>query len=213
MGLNFKSLFFEEEPNIKKEENNNIPKPENTTTQDIDTSATPVDTSATKKVLRDSLEESDTPEFNYIKYKRSLSAMKDVILDEKTRYVSSYITAKTLGLSKAKLIKTAEDSLKKLDSESLKFNDTLKIRFQETVGTGQAKAKNLTDLITKKTQDLQKLTEEITNIQKQKTEVDIQASKDQNKLDSLKRNFELAYQEISNEVKSDITKIKTYLEE
>jgi hypothetical protein len=210
-----KNLFIQEEDDAttqKASPAQQAPVSTPVTISGVETSSVPVDTTKTKALLRDALEQEGGKDFDYTKFKKSLEAMKAIIPDEKTRFVSSYLTAKTLGLSKEKLLKTAENSLKTLDGEAAKFNEMVASKLKETVGAGLDKVKLVTDSITQKTLDLQKLTEEITELQKKKTEMEMQISKDQNKMDSLKRDFDLSYQEISNEVKSDITKITTYLE-
>lgn len=216
MKTNFlKNLFIQDEPEQAtstqpQTQVTSVPTPP--TVQSVETNSTPVDTSKTKALLRDALEQESSKEFDYLKYKKSLDAMKDLIPDEKTRFISSYITAKTLGLSKEKLINTAEKSLKTLEKELNKFEEMVASSLKETVGSGQDRIKAVGDLITQKAVDLQRISEEITNLQKQKTDMEFQISKDQNKIDSLKREFTLSYNEITNDIKSDIGKIAAYLE-
>lgn len=204
MGTNFlKNLFIQEEPEQTVAQ---------TTIQSVETVSSPVDTTKTKALLVEALEQESGKEFDYVKYKKSLDAMKAIIPDEKTRFVSSYLTAKTLGLSKEKLLNTAEKSIRTLEKELAKFDEMVATSLKDTVGSGQDKVKAISDLITQRTLDLQKLTEEITNLQKQKTDMEIQISKDQSKIDSLKREFSLSYNEITNDIESDIGKISAYLE-
>lgn len=165
----------------------------------------------TKEFLKEALADGDK-DFGYTKFKQSLDAMKGIIPDEKIRYVSSFITSKTLGVTKEKLVSTAEASIKVLDRELKRFEEATEEQTQATVVSGEKNVEKLAGLIQAKTSELQKLTEEITSLQKQKSEAEAQVITDKNKIEMLKQDFNLSYTEMVNEVKSDITKISNYLE-
>ena len=204
----FKGLFIQEEPQVVPA----VTKVEVPTIKATDVTVMPIDTSKTKALLRDALEQESSTGFDYIKFKKSLDSMKQFIPDERIRYISSFMAAKTLGLSKDNLLNTADKSLKTLEKEALKFNDMITTKIQETIGSNQGSLKNIEDTITQRTKEHQRLTEEIASLHNRKKEIEFQMNKDQEKIESLKREFNLSYQELVSDVKMDIDKITTYLE-
>jgi len=213
MSKNFlKNLFVQEDE--AAEINKTVEKIETAPTLPTDTgrvSAKTADSAKTKELLKNALEKEEGSEFGYVKYKRSIDSLKSIIPDEKTRYLSSFIPAQTLGFTKEKLVKTAQSAIKILERESQDFNAAMTTRLDETVGSGKKNLEGTIKSIEQKTVELQKLTEEISSLQKLKTEIETQISNDQFKVDSIKRDFEVSYQEITTEIQSDITKITSYI--
>jgi len=213
-GLGFlKNLFVEEmDTPTSTAQKATTPPANSITPQAISTTQVSGGSLKTKGFLKEALEEEGAKEFGYIKFKQSLDALKTIISDEKTRYVTAFITAKTLGFTKDKLTSTAETAIKTLNKELKRFEEATEVQNQETVVAGEQKVSSLDKSIQEKTEELKKLTEDITNLQKQKSDAENQVKNDRNKIDSLKNDFSSSYAEMVNEVKNDISKISNYLE-
>ncbi len=169
--------------------------------------------SKTKKVLLEVLEEEGNKKnIGYTQYKRSLFDLKDIISDEKTRFISAFIASRSIGLTKDTLILTGEESKKILEKEKIRFESTVNQDFQQNVDDLKNKISGLQGNITQKTAELQKLTEEIAEFQKQQKELENTLSLEQTKIEKLKEDFICSYSEIDSEIDSDLSKIKLYLQ-
>jgi hypothetical protein len=166
----------------------------------------------TKELLRNALTEEGNKGYGYMKFRESLDKMKVVIPDEKTRFLSAFIPATTFGFTKAKLLETANTALQVLDREHKRFNDATSDHVSETIVTGQKEVDDMSLTIKTKSEELQKLTCEIAELQKQKAEKEVALQSAKDKIAALEKDFDLSHTEIANEIRVDIQKITTYLE-
>ena len=60
--------------------------------------------------LTSALAKNNLPGFDYLEFKQSLAALADLGMDEPTAIKSAFATASTVGLTKDKLVKTANQS-------------------------------------------------------------------------------------------------------
>lgn len=204
-----KSLFISEpEP----ETPNTVPTLNTTPSPDNTPKDVPrVTYSKTRKILLGVLEEEGSKKLGYTQFKKSLSALVPIIPDEKTRIMSAFIASQSLGLTKENLIVTMEEAKKILEKEKVRFDSTVDQEFQKNIDGGNAKTAKLQEEISQKTLALQKLTEELSELQKQKKESEDYVLSEQNKIEELKKDFSSSYEEISGEIDSDISKIKLFL--
>ena len=107
--------------------------------------------------LLKALKENFLKDFDYLKFRQSVSQLKEMDLDEKTSFKSAFATASTMGLTKSKLNKTAQHYLNVLDKEKRSFAEALnnqvaskvdakKIKtdeYQKAIKTAEEKIKQL----------------------------------------------------------------------
>jgi len=161
--------------------------------------------------LTKALEKSNLPGFDYIEFKQSLSALQDMDMEEQTAFKSAYATAATVGLTKEKLLKTAEHYKKILANEKVQFDAALQKQIQTRVGNKQAELEKLQKQIEEYQQKIKQLEEKIAKNQSTIDKQDDLIRDAKEKIESTKDGFEQTLQRIMNEIDRDIENINTYL--
>ncbi|MBK8515670.1 MAG: hypothetical protein IPL55_05080 [Saprospiraceae bacterium] len=215
-----KSLFILDEGESTTETGNsadnnaqNVYKPENQKTE-IGTSSSSVDGKPDQKfvdLLLKAIESNNIEGFDYLEYKNSLKSISNVIPDESMRFKSAFEMARTMGLTKQKLIDSANHYVDILNNENNKFKDALDNQKAKQI---QGKADQLSSVekaISEKQQLIEKLNNEIATAKSQldtfKTEIDDAVVK----LDLTNQQFVASYNLVRSQIIEDIDKMKTNL--
>ena len=168
--------------------------------------------------LTRALANENLPGFDYIEFKQALARLRDMGMDESTAFKSAYATASTMGLTKEKLLNTAQHYKKVLDNENEHFEESLKRQMEQRVKAKMEEVEKMKKQVAAFQSKIDELESKIkgleTNIQKGEKTIasageDIQAAKE--KLLSTKDAFQHALQSISNEIQKDIESMDTYL--
>ncbi len=161
--------------------------------------------------LTNALEKNNLPGFDYIEYKQSLGALMAMNMNEASAFKAAYATAATVGLTKEKLLKTAEHYKGVLQSEKQKFDAALEKNMQDRVKSKQNEVVKLQKTIDEyrlKIAEMQKKIEEYQAIVANADE-DIRASVE--KIESAKNSFEFTLRSLMNQIDKDIERINEYL--
>ena len=161
--------------------------------------------------LAKALEKSNLPGFDYIEYKQSLGALQKMNIDEATAFKSAYATAATVGLTKEKLLKTAEHYKQVLSSERQKFDDAAEKQIHQKVKSKQAEVEKLKKLIVDYDAKIKELQEKMKSAQATIDQASAQISGEKEKIESRKAEFEHTWQSILNEINKDIENVNKYL--
>lgn len=160
--------------------------------------------------LTKALAKNNLPGFDYIEFKQSLGALKEM-MDEPTAFKSAFATAATVGLTKEKLLKTAGHYKTVLASEKQQFDAALKKQMEQRVDSKLTEVEKLKKQIEEYKLKIQQLQEKIDKSQATIDNADehIQAAKQ--KIEGTRDDFEYALQSIVNEINKDIESIDKYL--
>lgn len=161
--------------------------------------------------LTQALEKSNLPGFDFIEFKQSLSALSKMGMDETTSFKSAFATASTMGLTKAKLLETANHYKKVIVNEKSQFANALKNRMQQKVEGKKQEVVKLKDQITKHEEKINQLKEQITKYQATIDNADAQINEEITKIEATKSGFEHTHQSILNQIEKDIQNIDQYL--
>lgn len=161
--------------------------------------------------LVNALEKSNIDGFDYIEYKQSLGALAALDIDEATAFKSAYATATTMGLTKEKLLKTAQYYLKILEQERGKFEEAAEKQIQRQVATKQQQGKVLLHSIEEKKQKIEQLKAEILQSQEKVVRLQDEIEAAREKITTTKTNFESTYELIQQAILSDVDKVKVYI--
>jgi DNA repair exonuclease SbcCD ATPase subunit len=161
--------------------------------------------------LTKALEKNNLPGFDYIEYKQALGALLAMDMDEGTAFKSAFATASTMGLTKEKLLKTADHYKKILANEKEQFDAALQKQLKQRVQSKEEEVIKLKKQVEEYKAKIQKLEEQIAKSQNTIDHADehIQAAKE--KIVQTRDNFEYALQSIVNEINKDIDNIGTFL--
>lgn len=166
------------------------------------------DAKFTDLLLR-SIESNNMEGFDYLEYKNSLKSIESVIPDEIMRYKSAFEMAKTMGLSKEKLIQSASHYLNILISEDKKFKDALANQKTKQI---QGRADQLAAIeksVVDKQQMIEKLNKEIDASKGQLEAVRKEINDAVVKIDVTNQQFVASYNLVYEQIFNDIEKIKT----
>lgn len=207
-------LFFEEEPETPSqaitEQVAAVPMPQLGATYISGNSRPQVDPKI-KESLKAALEENALGSYDYLKFKKSADALRSVVPDEASRFKASFVAAQTLSVSKEKLVETANHYLTVLGEEQRKFNEAIEGANKGKIVSGMQRLAQIESIVTEKAAAIQKLTAEITELQKEKAETEAKVNEDKLKIDTTTAGFNAAYELFVQEIKSDINKMQTYL--
>ncbi|MCB0572183.1 MAG: hypothetical protein KDC66_20595 [Phaeodactylibacter sp.] len=157
------------------------------------------------------LERNNQPGFDYIEFKQSLGRLLALNMDEATAFRSAYATASTVGLTKDKLLQTAELYKKVLFSEKQQFDAALQKQMEQRVESKVSEVEKMKKQIEEYKLKIQQLQEKIAKAQDTIDHADehIQAAKE--KIESTKDAFESTLRAILNDIDKDIENIKSLL--
>lgn len=161
--------------------------------------------------LTNALEKNNLPGFDYIEFKQSLGALEDLNMDESTAIRSAFATASTVGLTKDKLLKTAEHYKQVLSNEKRQFDAALEKQIQQRVKSKEEEIERLKKQVEEYKKKIVELEEKIARSQAtiDHADEDINAAKE--KILGTKENFEFTWQSVINEIDRDVENINKYL--
>lgn len=162
-------------------------------------------------VLLKAIDANNLEGFDYLEYKQSLQSLAKMDMDEATRYQSAFAMAKTMGATPKRLVDSAAHYLKVLDKENTKFKDALKNQRAKQVGGREQKVRDLEKSIVDKQKQIEKLTKEIAAAQQSLGEVKQTINQAAAKVELTNSQFQLAYQSVVGQIKSDMDKMKKFL--
>ncbi|MEL6868102.1 MAG: hypothetical protein AAFP19_27010 [Bacteroidota bacterium] len=99
--------------------------------------------------LTKALEKNNLPGFDYIEFKQSLGALSEMAMDESTAFKSAFATASTMGLTKAKLLETAQHYLKIIMREKTQFEAAMQKQMAHRVESKLQEVEKLKEQIVK----------------------------------------------------------------
>ena len=162
-------------------------------------------------ILLEAVEKNNMDGFDYLEYKQSLQSLSSMNMDEATKYKSAFAMASTMGINKAKLIKSVEHYLAVLKAEEVKFNQALTSQINQKVGQRKSDLKSLNDTISHKEKQIKQLTQEIAKHKSDLKGINDEISNAESKVDGTKSSFYGSYQVVSSQMEEDLKKINQYL--
>jgi hypothetical protein len=169
-----------------------------------------VDPKFTDLLLR-AIESNNMDGFDYLEYKNSLKSIESVIPDEPMRYKSAFEMAKTMGLSKEKLVQSANHYLTVLTSEDKKFKDALENQKAKQIQGRTDQLATIEKAIVDKQKMIDNLTKEIEASKEQLKSVRNEINDAVVKIDVTNQQFMTSYNLVYGTIYADIEKINKNL--
>lgn len=169
-----------------------------------------LDEKSTMALLR-ALVGSHNSGFDYLKFRQAVRSLATMNLDEGTSFKSAFSTGTTMGLTKKKLMASAQRYLGVLQTESESFTDALKSQIDKNVNSRESMIAQLTERIAENKSKISKLEQEIQLYQQKIDNVDSDIETAQSKIDGTKEKFRNSYLTITDIIKKDIELIDLYL--
>ncbi|MEZ4911364.1 MAG: hypothetical protein R2774_10925 [Saprospiraceae bacterium] len=162
-------------------------------------------------LLLKAIENSNLDGFDYLEFKNSLKSVEKVIPDETMRYTSAFEMAKTMGITKEKLIKTAEHYAGVLKTEADKFSEAVANQRKIQISGRQDQLNQIAESMKQKQEMIAKLTKELDDSKKQLTDIQNQIESANVKISTTEKQFSLSYALIDGQILEDIQKIKNMI--
>lgn len=209
-----KSLFIVTDETSKTETTDNTTNQQTTndsTSQQVVTNTTggQADNSIIETLFK-AMSENNVQGFDYFEYKQSLKTLLGM-LDEPTAFKSAYATAATMGLTKQKLIDSANFYIKVLDKEKEKFTQAVDAQVAANIKGKESEIEQAKNQINEKSEMIRKLTDEISALQQKMNEIQSHIIQATQKIQATSANFEASYQKIASDIKADVEKINQHI--
>ena len=163
-------------------------------------------------VLLKAIESANKEGFDYLEYKTSLQSLLKMEMDEATRFKSAYVMARTLGLTKEKLVQSAQFYIDILKNEEKKFKDALINQRDKQVKGRELDLKNIEKTVADKQAAIEKLKSEIESANNELIKVRQEINEAVQKIDSTNEQFMVALHSVMDQITEDKNKIQSYLE-
>ena len=161
--------------------------------------------------LMKALEKKNLDGFDYLEWKQSVGKLTEIGMDEDTAIHSAFITGSSVGLTKEKLIKTANYYAEVLQDEKAQFMRSLEKHLVDNV---EGKAKQTGELkkkIANWETKIEQLREQIRAATEQIASADTQISAARSKAEENQQGFDQALEVITNTINEDIANIRRVL--
>ena len=161
--------------------------------------------------LLKAIEESNLPGFDYLEFKQSLKALQKMDMDETIAIKSAFTTGNTVGLTKAKLISSAEHYRQVLMKEKNQFDAALQKQMAQRVDGKKSEKEALTKKMETYRNKIKELQNEIVKIQEKFDKADSEIDAAQAKIIETKEKFESTYQSFVSEIERDLQRLNDVL--
>jgi hypothetical protein len=207
-----KSLFIIEEED-KQQKTVTVPPKEKVKSNVIQNKLPPTvdESSPFVDVLLGAIDRHNLEGFDYLEFKRSLQSLSDLSQDEATRFKSAFAVMQTMGISKEKLLQTAQHYLGVLKQEEQKFEQALIQQKERQVTSKVKQAEAIEQTIYQKVQQIKQLTAEVEANQAQIAQLKIELDEANQKIVHTKNEFTAAHYALVTQIEADMQKIKQYL--
>ncbi|MDX2134650.1 MAG: hypothetical protein SFV52_07685 [Saprospiraceae bacterium] len=157
------------------------------------------------------IERNNLPGFDYFEFKRAVVNLLQMQLDEATAFKSAFTTAATVGLTKEKLVETANYYRDLLSKEKAQFEEALAGQNQSRILSRQAEIQRLQDQVERHKAEISRLQDEIGGYLNDIESAQSSIKNDSEKLEKAQSQFEKAHQAVLLHIEGDIERIHKHL--
>lgn len=162
-------------------------------------------------VLFSAIEKNNQEGFDYLEFRNSLQSLKDMNMDEATRFKSAMAMAKSMGASMAAIVSSAQQYLQVLKSEQGKFDEAMKNQRTQQIGNKEQQMEDLSNLVKTKEEEIKKMQQEIEQTKQKYVELSQQIKDATRHIESTKNDFVASYESLVGQIQGDLNKIQEYM--
>jgi hypothetical protein len=164
-----------------------------------------------KKQLAAALEAANQPGYDYFEFAKSVDALASTLPGEALRFQSTFAVATSMGLSAEKLLSSAQFYLEVLKKKEDEFEGAVGKHSKDSIDTKEKSMLDMDSQMKTKSDQIQKLTEEINALQQQKTTTINEVTAAKAEIEKVRNNFSATMKIFTSRISGDIEKIKSYL--
>ncbi len=146
-------------------------------------------------------------EFDYLKFKVSVTKMLEMGMDRETAVKSAFATASVMGVTKNKLVTSAKKYKGSLDKEREQLAVALKNKIAKNVDGKKVEAERLKKEIVSHKEKIAKLLKEIELFEAKIGQVDDLVAAAKEKIESTRNDFKSTFDAIYSQIEEDIINI------
>jgi hypothetical protein len=161
--------------------------------------------------LAKALEEANLDGFDYFEFARTIDALKATIPSEPTLYQSAFASATVMGASKITIVQSAQHYLQVLEKKASEFGEAVTDQYKTGVEGKIKQSTEIDELIKGKALMIQKITDEINTLSKQKETLLSEVEESKTKIEAVKQNYEVTWNTFNSRIRADIDNINKYL--
>lgn len=147
--------------------------------------------------------EANIPGPDYFEFSKMVAALK-AVPDEFSRFCAAYAGLQVQGLTKEKLLSTAEEYLRVLNTDADRFHSTVEAALQEKVHGKKAEAEE-------KSERIRSLSKEISDLQNQIAALQAEIRESEQKITGRSGDYTAESAARKQQIAADIEKIKQYI--
>jgi hypothetical protein len=156
-------------------------------------------------------DQANLPGPDYYEFWKMAETLEAHIKDEKARLSATYASLAIQGLTKDKLIDSANKYKELINQDKIQFEKVASEKGEKEIGHKKKELQLLEDSIVKHSEMIQKLTKEITDAQVAMGKLKTTIAEEEGKLISNKQGYNMACEAMMKKITDDITKIQTTL--
>lgn len=164
-----------------------------------------------EKYFDNLFEKANFPGPDYYEFYKTMETLEAHIPDEKARVVATFASLSIQGLTKETLLDTAAKYKEIIEQDYINFEKALNLKSKSELGDRQTKIKTLEQKIASNSEQIQKLTKEISESQVLIGQIKNEVLEQENKLSRNKDGYQVACQAVLNKIVTDIQKIQSTL--
>lgn len=157
------------------------------------------------------LERDNLPGFDYLEFKQALGRLQSLDMDESTVFKSAFATASTIGVTKDKLLKTANHYKQVLAKEKKSFDKAMSNQVKAKVDGKRREVESLKKKLAQYEAKIAELNELKDQATKTIDEADATIETAQEGINEVKNRFESTLKALLNQIDKDIKDIDAYL--
>ncbi|MCE7923498.1 MAG: hypothetical protein DYG98_10600 [Haliscomenobacteraceae bacterium CHB4] len=161
--------------------------------------------------LANAIEKNNLPGFDYYEFKRAVVSLLQMKLDEATSHKSAFTTAATVGLTKEKLIETANYYKNIVEKEKEQFDKALENQNATKITARKEEVKRLRDQVERHKTEIARLQDEIAGYLTQIDQAEAATKLESDKLEKAKSAFEKTHQAVVLQIDKDIENMHKHL--
>lgn len=158
--------------------------------------------------LSQAISDANLPGEDYIEFMEALAAMKNIQLDENIKLQTVFATLSTKGLTKAKVIESADYYLKVLENEKSKFYEVVNNHMKGQINNKISEITQLENSMKEKEEKIATLQEEIKQTKQIVMKIKNEIQQSDGKIKKTENDFQITYDAIANNIKNTVEKIK-----
>jgi len=155
------------------------------------------------------IEKANLPGEDYLEFMEALQAMKHLALDESVKIQTVFATLSTKGLTKQKVLESANYYVKVIDNEKTKFYEALKAQTSNQVEKKNNDIVKIEEDIKRKTEQIALLTQEINQGKEVIIKIKNEIAEADSKIKKTENDFLSTHSAIVNQINTVVNKVKT----